>query len=329
MTQSNIHTDLQHFIDEWNNDSDSIIVHTSGSTGAPKPLVAKKAQMINSALLTCDFLNLKEGDSALLCMPLKYIAGKMVVVRSLVRNLNLIVVEPSGNPLKGIESDITFAAMTPMQVFNTLNNDTERKKLMNVRELIIGGGAIDDKMADILRTFPNRVWSTYGMTETLSHIAMRRINGNDASLWYTPLNNVKVSLSDLGTLSIYAPLVCDSKLTTNDIAEINDNGMFRIIGRRDNVINSGGVKIQIEEVENILKNHLSLPFVITSAPDDKFGEKVIIITEDANTTDVLNICSCYLPKLWVPKSAIHSIVPLTETNKPDRNKAKAIASQKQ
>lgn len=328
MDKQSIHNDLKDFLDEWNNTNDYIIVHTSGSTGKPKPFNASKRQMVNSAQLTCDFLNLKAGDTALLCMPLKYIAGKMVVVRSLVRNLDLIVCEPSSQPLKDIDRHITFAAMTPMQVYTSLQDDTQRQRLMNIRELIIGGGAIDENLASALSCFPNRVWSTYGMTETLSHIAMRRINGNEASAWYKPFDCIEISLSDVNTLCIHAPLVCDSILVTNDIAQINDKGEFRIIGRRDNVINSGGIKIQIEEVEELLKPHLLKPFVITSVPDDKFGEAVVLLSEESDSELLSDICHQYLPKHWRPKHYICHNIPLTETNKPERATAKYIASKK-
>lgn len=328
MTNS-IHNDLKAFITEWESPSEDVLVHTSGSTGKPKPFNALKHQMLNSARLTCDFLNLRRGDTALLCMPLKYIAGKMVVVRSLERGLKLIVTEPSSQPLKDVETPITFAAMTPMQVYATLQDEIQRKRLMNVRELIIGGGAVDETLAEELRTFPNRVWSTYGMTETLSHIAMRRINGDEASEWYTPLDNIDISLSADNTLCINAPLVCNEKLVTNDIAVINDKGEFRIIGRRDNVINSGGIKIQIEEMEALLKPHITHPFVVTSAPDEKFGEIVVMISEENDIDRIAEVCRNILPTHWQPKRYICHAVPLTQTNKPDRATAKRIASENQ
>lgn len=141
--------------------------------------------MLNSARITCDFLGLKAGDTALLCMPLDYIAGKMVVVRSIERRLHLLSVPPSGHPLSDSslsrlpdpDGEITFAAMVPLQVYNSLQVAGERERLRRIRHLIIGGGAVDDRLAAALHDFPHAVWSTYGMTETLSHIALRRLNG--------------------------------------------------------------------------------------------------------------------------------------------------------
>ena len=223
---------LEDFLSEWNNDSDRVLVHTSGSTGKPKPMMVEKKRMLNSARITCDFLGLKPGDSALLCMSLDYIAGKMVVVRSIERHLHLISVSPSGHPLKNIDlkdvngkdvnGEITFAAMVPMQVYNTLQVPEERERLTHIRHLIIGGGAIDAALEQELRSLPGNIaiWSTYGMTETLSHIALRRINGAEASEWYQPFDSVKISQTDEGCLVIDAPLVCAETLLTNDIVEI-------------------------------------------------------------------------------------------------------------
>ena len=218
MTQQEFLQDLEAFLQEWHNDVPTVWVHTSGSTGTPKPLQVEKERMMASARLTCSFLGLKEGDSALLCMPLQYIAGKMVVVRSLIAGLRLIPIAPSGHPLKDLKETPTFAAMIPMQVYNTLQVPEERARLMEIKHLIIGGGAIDDALAHELKDFPNHVWSTYGMTETLSHIALRRLNGTDTSDWYTPFEQVRIRLSEEGTLIIHAPNVCSEELKTNDIA---------------------------------------------------------------------------------------------------------------
>ena len=328
MTQQEFLQDLEAFLQEWHNDEPTVWVHTSGSTGTPKPMQVEKERMRASARLTCSFLGLKEGDSALLCMPLQYIAGKMVVVRSLVAGLKLIPVAPSGHPLKEMKEIPTFAAMIPMQVYNTLQVPEERENLMNIKHLIIGGGAIDDALARELKSFPNHVWSTYGMTETLSHIALRRLNGTDASDWYTPFENVSIRLSKEGTLIINAPNVCPEELITNDIAEINAEGKFRILGRKDNTINSGGVKIQIEQVEAALKAHLDIPFHITARKDAKFGEIVVLIyNKEGNEASIRQVCEVTLPTYWVPKAYIAvDELPMTGTGKPDRATARRMAN---
>ena len=330
MTQNEFLQDLKAFLQEWHNGEPTVWVHTSGSTGTPKPLQVEKKRMMASARLTCSFLGLKEGDSALLCMPLQYIAGKMVVVRSLIAGLRLIPIAPSGHPLKDLKETPTFAAMIPMQVYNTLQVPEERARLMEIKHLIIGGGAIDDTLAHELKDFPNHVWSTYGMTETLSHIALRRLNGTDVSDWYTPFEHVRIRLSEEGTLIIYAPNVCPEELKTNDIAEIDKEGNFRILGRKDNTINSGGVKIQIEQVESLLKKYLDTPFLISAKKDAKFGEIVVLLyNKVGNKDDIRRICESELPIYWVPKAYIAvDELPMTGTGKPDRASARRIANGK-
>lgn len=320
---------LDEFLEEWNNPSPYVHVQTSGSTGAPKPMLVEKQRMLNSARITCDFLGLREGDTALLCMSLDYIAGKMMVVRSIERGLKLTTVAPSGHPLSTPHSPLDFAAMVPMQVYNSLQVPEEKERLMQIRHLIIGGGAIDDALAAALRTFPNHVWSTYGMTETLSHIALRRLNGPEASEWYTPFPSVKVSLNEDHCLVIDAPLVCPSRLVTNDIAELSSGSVpsmkFRILGRKDNVICSGGIKIQIEEVERQLRPHLQAPFLITKRPDAKFGEVVVLLTE-GTVPEAKEVCLRILPKYHQPRVYLHvDQIPLTATGKPARQQAEQLA----
>lgn len=414
-------TDLQKFYEEWNNGQDLLLVHTSGSTGAPKPLWVEKRRMLNSARITCDFLGIKPGDTALLCLPLDYIAGKMMVVRSIERNLSLTSVTPDNHPLRSIIEQcrqngtapesvrITLAAMVPSQVYCSLQDAEERSMLMQIKHLIIGGGSIPSDLEQQLQHFPNGVWSTYGMTETLSHIALRRLNGTESDRWYTPFESVNISISTeeerkeeraeseerraeseeqrgkseeesgksrderaksreeraeseerrRGCLIIHAPQVCSHPLTTNDIAELHDDGRrFRIIGRKDNVICSGGIKIQAEEVEETLQQFIPYPIAITRLPDVKFGEIVVLLIgsereengkrkeERAESREkrgkgkeqrgksreelkeALKNAFSHLHKYAIPKRIIHTkSIPRTETGKTDRAKCLQLALQ--
>lgn len=318
---------LEEFINQWQSPSPTLLVHTSGSTGKPKPMLVEKRRMEASARITCQFLGLKRGDTALLCMPLDYIAGKMMVVRAIVWGLQLIDIPPCGHPLKQIDTAPVFAAMVPMQVFNSMQDANERQKLWQIKHLIIGGGAINDDMAAELRQHPNAVWSTYGMTETLSHIALRRLSGPQASEWYEPFDGVNVSTNADGCMVIDAPTVCALPLTTNDIAEIAADGRrFRIRGRKDNVICSGGIKLQIEEMEAKLRPYINVPFLISKRSDPKFGETVVMIAETNDIESLKTICKERLNKYEQPHKyiAVDSI-PTTETGKPARAKAMEIA----
>ena len=319
------------FIQEWNSPSPTILVKTSGSTGTPNVLKVEKSRMVASAQMTCDFLKIKPGNSILLCMPLDYIAGKMVVVRALVRKLKLIVVPPTGHPYASLHEVPDFAAMVPLQVYNTLKIEREANILKQTKNLLIGGGAISPELTQMLHNFPNHVWSTYGMTETLSHIALRKINGNDASAWYSPFPHIQLKLTDDKCLIINAPELNPCELVTHDCAELLPDGRFRIIGRKDNIICSGGIKIQIEEVEQKLSEILPIPFQITAISDPKYGEVLTLLYEENIKIPSLNIphlCKNRLPAFWVPKHYIKiKKLPLTETGKPARSIARLLAKQ--
>lgn len=326
---------LQDFLDEWNSPDNTIIVHTSGSTGKPKAMRVEKSRMKASAVKTCRFLSLRPGDTALLCMPLDYIAGKMMVVRSIVGGMKLISVTPSSHPLHGIASPPHFAAMVPMQVYSSMQDPAELDTLQRIRHLIIGGGAIDPAMAHTLKSFPNAVWSTYGMTETLSHIALRRLSGDMASEYYTPFEGVTLRQDDDGCLCIDAPDVCPVTLHTNDIVEFHPDGVrFRVIGRKDNVIVSGGVKIHIEEVEQMLSPHLACDFAVSKRPDPRFGEVVVLVLAgdgetERETNSVVKIISECLPRYWQPKEiVVVPAIPHTATGKIARAEVLSLISQK-
>ncbi len=313
------------FLAEWNDGSDRLMVHTSGSTGQPKPLWVEKRRMEASARITCRFLGLKAGDTALLCLPLDYIAGKTMVVRALTCGLRLVSIAPGGHPLAAVGEAIDFAAMTPMQVYNCLHVPEERSRLSRIAHLIIGGGAVDDAIASELRSFPNAVWSTYGMTETLSHIALRRLSGPQASEWYTPFESVSLSLNAEGCLVIDAPEVCTERLVTNDLAEMSGR-RFRILGRRDNVVCSGGIKIQIEQVERLLRQHTDIPLVITKCPDPRLGEALVLMTTTDDTETLCQLCARILPRYWQPRHCLTvDSLPLTPTGKPARAEAEQMA----
>ncbi|MBK5195858.1 MAG: AMP-binding protein [Proteiniphilum sp.] len=318
--QSPFHHQLFLFLKDWFTPSPTLSLHTSGSTGVPKEITVRKEQMLQSAKMTCDFFQLKKGDKTLLCLPLNYIAGKMMVVRAIYAGLDIYPVEPSGHPLARMTLPLEFAAMVPLQVYNSLQTGEEKQRLSQIRQLIIGGGAIDEKLEDALKELPNAVYSTYGMTETLSHIALRRINGAEADSYYTPLPGVRLNLSEEQTLIINTQGVADEPIVTNDIAEIRAGGTFRIIGRRDNVINSGGIKVHIEEVERILRSYIKGNYAITSLPHPKLGEAVVLLIEpEADTVAVRKAVEEYLPRYQQPLHILTvNAVPQTGNGKTDR-----------
>lgn len=256
--------ELGRFLTEFFSPGASVTVHTSGSTGAPKAFAAEKSRMRASARATIAFLGLKPGSTNLLAMPLRFIAGKMVVVRSAECGLNLIPVEPCANPFLEHPEAADLCALTPMQAATVLANPATSRFLLESRAVILGGGPVDEELTAKLQSAKGAVYASYGMTETLSHVALRRLNGPTADAGFRALPGVTISLSALNTLQIDAPAVAAETLITHDRARFNPDGTFSLIGRLDNVINTGAVKIQIEEVEAKLKPFISGRFTMNT-----------------------------------------------------------------
>ena len=314
---------LADFLTEWWSDSPGIELQTSGSTGVPKRMLATREAMMASAAASCRFFGLKPGDTALLCLPLQYIAGKMMVVRALMGGLNLIITEPSSTPLAGHADSINFAPMVPMQVATTLAQPNGAEQLARVRTLLLGGGFIDTALEMQLQELPCRVFTSYGMTETLSHIALRAANGPQRSDWYTPLPGVSLSLSPAGTLQITAPYLNIHNLATNDLAEIGKDGIFRILGRADAVINSGGVKIQAEDIERTIHRLTGLHALVLPLPHP--GQCVALLWEGPEDAErALHSACTTLPKYHRPHLIKRVILPRTTSGKIARKQAAAL-----
>ncbi|MEM1124583.1 MAG: AMP-binding protein, partial [Bacteroidota bacterium] len=258
---------LQALLLDWISEEETIKVQTSGSTGTPKQIMLSKERMLNSALMTGKYFDFKSGQKALLCLPCDYIAGKMMVVRALAWGLDLQLVPPSSNPMKTINDAIDFAAMVPMQVQNVLENTPEKFQL--IRQLIIGGGKVNNALLEQLQVLPTACFATYGMTETITHVAIKVLNGPEKTNHFEALNRIKFSLDNRNCLVIDAPKLNPEKVITNDIVKLKSPQIFEWLGRFDNVINTGGVKVFPEKIEEKIGSLLSNRFFITSLPDKK------------------------------------------------------------
>ena len=319
---------LADFLAEWWSDSPGIELHTSGSTGAPKCMVATRGAMQASAEASCRFFDLKPGDTALLCLPLQYIAGKMMVVRALVGGLNLITTEPSSTPLAELRTKIDFAPMVPMQVATTLAQEGGTRQLARIRRLLLGGGFVDATLEEQLQALPCQVYTSYGMTETLSHIALRAANGPQRSNFYTPLPGVRITASPQGTLCLSAPHLHIDTLSTRDLVELRADGCFRILGRADAVINSGGVKIQAEEVEQELHRRTGLQVLALPLPHPVLGQCVALLWEGpAEAAPALREACTGLPRYHQPHAIHHTTLPRTTSGKPARAEAQQLLNQ--
>jgi O-succinylbenzoic acid--CoA ligase len=272
------------FLEDWFSEKEGVQVQTSGSTGVPKIFEIEKKKMINSAVMTCSFLGLKKGDTALLCLPVEYISGKMMIVRSIERELKLIITDPSLKPVENLEEEIDFCAMTPLQVENSL------EKLHLIKNLIIGGAAVSEslknKILQMNLSTSNRIFETYGMSETLSHIGLKQLMPEQEN-YFTVFENVSISLDERGCLKIFAPNVNAEELQTNDLVDIRNEKQFEFLGRIDNVINSGGAKIFPETLEALVKKEIPNEAVFIGLPDESLGQKLILIIEGNQSDEVI------------------------------------------
>ncbi|WP_209403074.1 AMP-binding protein [Pseudozobellia sp. WGM2] len=272
------------FLLDWLNDKLTLTVQTSGSTGAPKTIVLEKEKMLNSTKATGDFFNLKEGNTALLCLSADYIAGKMMLVRAMVLGLELDYVSPTSKPIgKEFESH-DFCAMVPLQVANSLD------ELKNIKKLIVGGSPMNQELKTKIkdRGLKTEIFETYGMTETITHIAVKKVHPVETeNIVFKTLPGVAINTDERDCLVIDAPLVSDDIISTNDIVRIVSNTEFEWLGRYDNVINSGGVKLFPEQIEHKLHETIKARFFVAGLPDDILGQKLVLVVEGNTATDQL------------------------------------------
>ena len=303
------------FVEEWENDSKSFNTSTSGSTGIPKAIQIRKEFAENSAKMTHDFLGLKPESHALLCLPISSIAGKMMVIRSIVNNYILHVVEPSSQPLSELDNiNFDFAAFVPMQVEQTLKSNPA--KFQSVRTVIIGGATINHNLWDQIASSHKQAFQTFGMTETISHIAMRKISSE--RLPYQILDGVRIEESD--ELILDVPMLGVQSLATNDLIQWIDEKHFEWLGRKDSVINSGGFKIHPERIEEKLGGLVHQNYFSIGLKDEKLGERHALAIEgeqEIHKKDLITL----LDRKEVPKELyFFEKFDYTHSNKIDRIK---------
>tara|TARA_R110002049_G_scaffold82223_11_gene209330 strand:+ start:4213 stop:5280 length:1068 start_codon:yes stop_codon:yes gene_type:complete len=272
-------TEIYQFLEEWFSENEFVVVQTSGSTGKPKLIQLQKEQMLNSAFATRDFFNLNENTTALLCLPVAYIAGKMMLVRAITLGWSLDVILSNSNPLKGVSKVYDFSAMVPLQVESSIYN------LNKIKKLIVGGGVVSNKLQKSLESLSTEVYATYGMTETITHIAVKKLNKltleNKNKEFYKILPNTTIYIDERNCLVIKNSKVSNKIIFTNDVVRLVSNTQFEWLGRFDNVINSGGIKLHPEKIEEKLSKIIEERFFVTGIPDEKLGEKLVLIIESS------------------------------------------------
>ncbi len=303
---------------------------TSGSTGTPKTIQATRDQMRKSALATAQAIGLKAGQTSLVCLDPNYIAGRMMLVRSMEVGMNMVLSEPSANPFTNlpIQSPIDFVALVPYQVQTILQSD-EKRFFHSISNILIGGAPLSQKTENELQTFRCQFYETYGMTETLSHIALRKVNGAERSKYFQNLPGVRIRQDDRQCLRIQVPFL-ETEIITNDVVELRDKNSFQWLGRWDHVINSGGIKLHPEEIEKkiaLIFDSLGLTnrFFIAGLPNERLGTSVHLIVEGERSVEIQNQiiqhCESTLSKYENPKSIrwVRNFAE-TATQKVDRKK---------
>lgn len=314
------------FIIDWNSESDFIVCQTSGSTGKPKLIDLPKEIMRESAERTISFFDLKEGSHFYSCISPDYIGGKMMAVRALLNKGKLSYVTPSNRPLSEYNGEpVDLLAIVPSQMKYLIENNFNFRNISNI---IIGGAAVSDILRKEIAKRNINAFETYGMTETASHIALRKISNKTTH--FKPLPDIKVKADNENRLVIEIKSSggfekkksVNRVFHTNDLCEVFTDGSFRIKGRYDNIINTGGIKINPEEIEKILEKHLKREVLITSTPHEKWGNQIIMVIDDDDCSisddSILEICRLHLRKEAVPKTIIHSRIEKTGNGKKKR-----------
>ncbi len=277
------------FINEWNSSTEFIISKTSGSTGTPKEIRLPKSAMKMSAKMTGEFFGLQEGMSALLCMPVNFIAGKMMIVRAMELKLKLYINEPKSKIKLDFADEIDFVPMTPMQVENSL------EELSKIKILLIGGAPLSESLRNKLLELSVQSFESYGMTEAITHIALKEISEQ----FFRTLKGISIRKDNRDCLVIQTPYF-EEEIITNDIVELQNKSEFKWLGRFDNVINSGGIKLFPEQIEKKLKPYISEEFIITSLPDNLLGERLILVIEK----ETFDFCYTELVEVQLPSSVL-------------------------
>jgi O-succinylbenzoic acid--CoA ligase len=314
------------FCRAWVSGQSEFVLQTSGSTGVPKAITLTRAQMRASAHLTGQTLGLKPGDAALVCLNVRYVAGVMMLVRGLELSLPMTIIEPSGNPLANFDPRkirFAFMAFVPLQLQTVLEQASDKLPILNgMKAILVGGAATSPALEQALQVIESPVFATYGMTETLSHIALRRLNGTERRDWFTALDGVDLGTDERGCLHITSVATNFVRVQTNDVVELSDPTHFRLLGRADRIINSGGVKVQPEQIEQIIENVLATAGVrgrlfVAGLPSERLGQRVVLFCEAWTPTDeqwqrIQDAVRTQMGPYAVPKKAI-TVAQFSET----------------
>jgi O-succinylbenzoic acid--CoA ligase len=301
------------FCSEWLNGRSDFVLQTSGSTGVPKLVEVSRLQLTESARATRNFFGLTDGCKMLCCLDTEKVAGKMMLVRAMEWKADVRVIPPGSNPFNGLKFEFyDFVALVPLQVEKSLSSTEGKKMLAKFRNIIIGGAPVSSFLRDKIKGLPGKIFQTYGMTETVSHIALANLKAKGPLLYHT-LPGVRLRVDKKNRLLIHAPMGGDKWLLTNDVVNLQSEKTFYWKGRADNIVNSGGIKLHPEEIANELVEltNTYFPgslFFLIGVKDDSLGQALAMVIEGENQPDVskqfITEAKRFLPKYHCPKKIV-------------------------
>lgn len=303
-------SEAQSFIDTWLNDNGYIIAHTSGSTGKPKEIRLSKTDMLMSAKSTNRFFGIGKESTLLLPLSLDYIAGKMQIVRAIAAGCRIIVEKPTSLPFTWYRGECTMLPIVPSQLDGLMGSYIARA----AEHILIGGAPLSPTQEHTVLKKRMNVYISYGMTETCSHVALRKAGERK----YHGLAGFTFDTDNRGCLIIKSSTMSFGKLATNDVVKPHDAQSFEWLGRYDNVINSGGIKIHPEEIERVMQPLLpqGTTAYVTSRVDKWLGEEVVIVTDNPNLNNgLLDQLKEQLPRYQAPRAIIFQLIQRTPTGK--------------
>ena len=279
---------ISDWINQWNSEQSSFDFFTSGSTGIPKTISISRNQLTTSAKLTLNTLNLQKGDSMLINLNTDFIAGKMMLIRGIIGEMDIYITEPSSNPLLDLNPDqhFDFLSFVPIQIETILTKTPEKITILNkAKAIIIGGAPISNQLHGLIQAIEVPVFHTYGMTETVSHIALKRLNGEHQSEYFETLKGITISTDNRNCLVVNHDITNHQNIVTNDVIELISDSKFKWLGRADDIINSGGIKLLPNQIELKINSifellNLNNKFFIFGLPHQKLGTSINLLIEE-------------------------------------------------
>ncbi|MFT5884718.1 MAG: O-succinylbenzoic acid--CoA ligase [Arcticibacterium sp.] len=308
---------VKEFVLLWQSGVQTLHVQTSGSTGKAKTIQLSRSQILASVEQTKKAFHLDEEDLFICNLSVDNIAGKLMIIRALTLSAELLVIQPEGDFIKNLGNQTylllrnagkVFFAFVPLQLEKILRTSDGYETLHKAKAIIVGGAAINSHLLQKVKGLKVPVYATYGMTETVTHVAIKRLNGTKPDRYFTALNGTEIRINKLGCLAVKNAATDNNWLETNDLAKIEKDKTFHLLGRADNVINSGGHKLNLDLIEHKIDSILKQepPFFCFGMPDDHLGQKLVLCLEtDRKDTAILGQLKKQMPKFEAPKEILN------------------------